>query len=64
MQRQSKEAMFEHLLMLRRCYPLRSDYDRRAIMSIAATLDYGEWRLRLARVIELRRGGGMAGRRT
>ena len=53
---QQADEMFEQLLVLRRCYDLRSDYDRRAILNIPAALDYGEWRMRLARLSELRRG--------
>jgi hypothetical protein len=59
--RQPRKTNFEHLLLLRRCYPLRSDYDRRAVLSVAATIDYGEWRMRLARVSELRRRGWRTG---
>jgi hypothetical protein len=49
-------ADFEHLFLLRQFYPMRGDYDRRGILSVAAAIDYGEWRMRLARVSELRRG--------
>ncbi len=52
--------MFERLLVLRRCYPLRSDNDRRAVLGVAATVDYGQWRLRSARVSTLRHGARMA----
>ena len=48
--------MFEHLVLLRLAYRLRSDYDRRPVIGVAAAIDYGEWRLRLARVSELRSG--------
>ncbi len=60
MERQPEDETFERLLVLRRSYPLRSDYDRRAILSVVATIDYGEWRMRLARVSELRHGVWMA----
>ena len=64
MERQPEEEMFERLLVLRRCYPRRSEYDRRAVLSVAATIDYGEWRMRLARVSDLRHGVWMARRAT
>lgn len=49
-------AMFERLLVLRDCYPLRSDYDRRPVLSVEAAIDYGEWRMRLARISDLKHG--------
>jgi hypothetical protein len=55
--RRPGHADFEHLLLLRQCYPMRGDYDSRGVLSVAAAIDYGEWRMRLARVSELRRGG-------
>jgi len=59
--RRPRRANFEHLLLLRQCYPMRSDYDRRAVLSVTAAIDYGEWRMRLARVAELRHGGWPTG---
>ena len=56
------KANFEHLLVLRWSYPMRSDYDRRAVLSVSAAIDYGEWRMRLVRVNELRRGVWATGR--
>lgn len=55
-------SRFERLILLRRAYPLRSSYVRRAIMSVAAPLDHGEWRMRLVRTAELRHGHWMARR--
>jgi hypothetical protein len=34
--------LFEHLWLLRRCYEMRSAYDRRSMLSIDETIDYGE----------------------
>ena len=59
--RRPGKANFEHLLLMRQFYPLRSDYDRRAVMSVSAAIDYGEWRMRLVRLNELRRGGWPTG---
>ena len=55
------DAIFEQLLLLRRLYPLRGDYDRRAVLGVAAAIGYGELRMRLARVSELRHGGWRTG---
>ena len=50
-------ADFEHLFLLRQFYPMRGDYDRRGILSVTAAIEYGEWRMRLARISGLRRDG-------
>lgn len=47
--------LFERLLVLRWAYAFSSDYDRRAVLSVAAAVDYAEWRMRMARMAERRR---------
>jgi hypothetical protein len=37
---------FEHLWLLRACYPHRSDYDIRATLSVREAIAYGEQLLR------------------
>lgn len=34
--------IFEHLVLLRDCYPLRSGYDRDPVMSIRSAITYAE----------------------
>ena len=38
---------FEHLWLLRACYPYRSDYDARSLISVNEAITYGEQLLRL-----------------
>lgn len=42
--------MFEQLLLLRRVYHRRSDYDREPTLSVPAAIEYGELRMRLSRL--------------
>lgn len=41
-------AMFEQLLVLRRCYARRSSYDRASDLTVAGAIAYAEWRMWLA----------------
>ena len=45
---------FERLWLLRQCYPLRSDYDRRSAMTIADAIVHAEQLMRLGAVGVLR----------
>lgn len=53
---------FEQLLLLRRCYPWRSDYDACQTLSVAEAILYGEQLMRLARVANHWTGYGPARR--
>lgn len=60
--REPVDASFEHLLVLRACYGLRSEYDSRPTLTVTETIAYGEQLLRLIRIRERWRGYGAIGR--
>ena len=60
--RENADESFEHLLLLRACYGLRSEYDSRATLTITEAITYGEQLLRLIRIRERWRGYGAIGR--
>ena len=48
--RNGSGEIFEQLLLLRHCYPLRSDYDRTSSLTIAEAVRMGERLLHLVGV--------------
>jgi hypothetical protein len=52
---QRHREAFERLWLLRRCYSLRSDYDRRSAMTVADAILHGEHLMRISAVGVLRR---------
>jgi hypothetical protein len=57
--RDASANLFEQLWLLRRCYALRSDYDRSSTLSIDEAVDYAEQLLYWIRVREPWRRGGL-----
>jgi hypothetical protein len=51
--------LFEQLWLLRRCYAMRSDYDRRSPLTIDDAIGYAEQLLYWIRVREPWKRGGM-----
>jgi hypothetical protein len=47
--RERPADVFERLLLLRTCYPLRSDFDARGILSVEQAIHHGELLMRRAR---------------
>ena len=60
--REAAGDSFEHLLLLRACYGLRSEYDSRPTLSVTEAVAHGEQLLRLVRIRERWRGYGAIGR--
>jgi hypothetical protein len=61
--RDAPRESFEHLLLLRTCYGLRSEYDSRSTITAAEAIAYGEHLLRLVRIRERWRSYGTLRRR-
>ena len=48
--------LFEQLLLLRHCYPMRSTYDRRSKLTVEDAITFGERLLRVALTYDRWRG--------
>jgi len=48
--------LFEQLCLLRRCYPLRSDYDARSVLSLDQAIAHGEHLMHMATIRDRRAG--------
>jgi hypothetical protein len=51
MDRQERTALLERLVVYRRVYHLRSDYDSKPVLTVAAAVTYGEQLMRIARTV-------------
>jgi hypothetical protein len=55
--REASAHLFEQLWLLRHCYALRGDYDRRPTMSVDDAISYAEELTRRVLIREAWRGG-------
>ena len=51
MHRRERSDLLERLVVLRRVYHLRSDYDTRPLLSVRAAIAHGERLMRAGRVV-------------